>query len=97
VIDAAALAKMQPGSYLINTARAQSVNKAAVIAALRSGHLGGAGFDVFHEEPLKEDDELFSLDNVIMTPHLAGAPRSNALEDMAEMLEGLAAVVARGA
>jgi phosphoglycerate dehydrogenase-like enzyme len=72
LIDAAALAKMKRGSVLINTARGALVDEDALVAALRSGHLLGAGLDVFKVEPLPLDSPLLTLDNVLMLPHIAG-------------------------
>lgn len=96
VIDAAALARCKPGMLLINTARAGAVNRAALIAALRSGQLGGAALDVHSVEPLPEDDEFLTLDNVILTPHTAGGARTNNLADMAQLLRGLSAALQSG-
>ena len=73
LIDAAALAKMKRGSYLINAARGPIVDEAALVGALRSGHLAGAGLDVFEVEPLSADSPLRSLDNVVLAPHRGGA------------------------
>ena len=63
---------MKPGSVLINVGRARIIDHAALNAALRSGHLGGASLDVFHREPLPPDDPLWSAPNVIITPHTSG-------------------------
>jgi phosphoglycerate dehydrogenase-like enzyme len=73
LIDAKALATMKPGSYLINAARGPIVDEAALIKALESGHLGGAGLDVYEVEPLATDSRLRTLENVILAPHTAGA------------------------
>lgn len=71
IVDAAALAKMKPGSILINTSRGGVVDEAALIEALRSGHLAAAGLDVFADEPVSADNPLLALDNVIVSPHVS--------------------------
>jgi D-3-phosphoglycerate dehydrogenase len=69
------LAAMRPGSYLVNTSRGGVVDEAALVDALRSGHLAGAALDVFSAEPLPVAHPLRSLDNVILTPHAIGSSR----------------------
>ena len=69
LIDARALARMQPHAVLINTARGEVVDEAALVDALRSGRIGGAGIDVFAQEPPADDNPLFALDNVILGSH----------------------------
>jgi D-3-phosphoglycerate dehydrogenase len=64
---------MKQGSYLINTARATLLDYDALYRALRDKHLAGAGLDVYPIEPLPPDSPLLTLDNVTLTPHLAGA------------------------
>jgi len=75
LIDANAIAKMKPGSILINTARGRVVEPLALYEALMSGHLGAAGLDVFAAEPLPEDDPILALDNVVVSPHVAWLTR----------------------
>ena len=75
VIDAAALAAMKPSSYLINVARGGCVDQPALIDALRSNTIAGAGIDVTVVEPLAADSPLWSFDNVILTPHTGGETR----------------------
>lgn len=69
LIDAGALAKMKPTAVLINTARGPLVNEAALIDALQTGKLAGAGLDVFEYEPLPPDSPLLRMDNVLLAPH----------------------------
>jgi phosphoglycerate dehydrogenase-like enzyme len=72
LIDARRLGLMRAGAYLYNISRGAVVDQAALVDALRSGRLAGAGLDVFEHEPLPEDSPLWDLDNVILTPHVAG-------------------------
>jgi len=75
-------AKMKQGSVLINTARGKIVVEADLIRALQDGPLRGAGLDVFEVEPAKADNPLFQLDNVVISPHLAGTDTAS-IEAMA--------------
>jgi phosphoglycerate dehydrogenase-like enzyme len=71
LIDAKALGRMKPGAIVINTSRGEIIDEAALVAALRSGHLRGAGLDVFAIEPAGADNGLFALDRVVVAPHQA--------------------------
>ena len=71
-INRQTLQKMKPGSFLINTARGGLIVEADLVEALRSGTLAGAGLDVTQQEPPEPDNPLLTLDNVILTPHVAG-------------------------
>lgn len=72
LMNAARLAQVKPGAIVINSARGGVVDEAAVVAALRSGHLGGAALDVFEQEPLKSGAMFADCPNLILTPHIAG-------------------------
>ena len=85
MIGAPHLAKMKPGSYLINTSRGAVVDEAALIATLYDGHLAGAGIDVFATEPPPADHPLFTMDNVIVTAHTA----SDSTDAFAAVFRGL--------
>jgi phosphoglycerate dehydrogenase-like enzyme len=84
------LALVKPGALMVNVSRAEVVDRDAVLWALRSGRLGGFALDSLYEEPGRADDELLSYENVILTPHMAGSPRTNGLRDIEQMVVGLA-------
>ena len=69
LLDADAFARMPPGAYVVNVGRGSVIDEPALIEALRSGHLGGAGLDVFETEPLPESSPLWELPNVMITSH----------------------------
>ena len=92
LIDAAALARMKPGAWLINVARGGVVDQAALVAALREGRLA-AGLDSFAEEPLPPKDPLRTLENVVLTPHVAGASEQSTLRVGLHAVRNLFAVL----
>jgi D-3-phosphoglycerate dehydrogenase len=71
LINRQTISTMKKGVVLINVSRGSIVDEAALIDAIKTGHLFGAGLDVFYKEPPASDSELFSLKNVVLTPHLA--------------------------
>ncbi len=77
-VSAAVFAAMKPGSFFANVGRGNTVDEAALIAALQNGHLGGAALDVTLQEPLPAENPLWAMPNVLLTQHTAGGQR---LED----------------
>ena len=93
MIDAAAIARMKPGAFLVNISRAAIVDRDALIGALESGRLGGAGIDVHYKEPGDADEPLKNFDNVVLSPHIAVASRMNGAADMEELVANLTEAV----
>jgi phosphoglycerate dehydrogenase-like enzyme len=94
MIDAAALARMKPGAILVNTARGPVVDEAALVDALVSGRLRGAGLDVFETEPPPPDHPLLKLDNVVVMPHAGGGVFNNVRRVMGHSLDNMRKVLA---
>ncbi len=94
LIDRTRFAQMKPGACLVNISRADLVDRTALIEALKSGRLGGFALDPLYEAPGRSDDELLGFKNVVLSPHIAAQPRFNALNDISDMLAGLAKDVA---
>ena len=72
MIDASVLAAMKPGSVLVNIARGTLIDEEALYDAVKSGHLAGAALDVLEHEPMRPDDPLLTLPQILVTPHIAG-------------------------
>jgi len=75
LFGAAQFARMKPTAMFVNIARGELVDQPALVQALQSGQIAGAGLDVFAVEPLPVDDPLTRLDNVILTPHWNASTR----------------------
>jgi phosphoglycerate dehydrogenase-like enzyme len=75
LLDRRRLALLPPGAIVVNTARGAVIDEAALVDALTSGHLAGAGLDVFEEEPVPASNPLNALDNVVLMPHVAWLTR----------------------
>jgi phosphoglycerate dehydrogenase-like enzyme len=86
IIGQRELSIIKPGALLVNVAQPQLIDRAALREALSVGRVGGFGLDTFYEEPGPLYDSLLGFRNVIVTPHLGGSPRFNALNDFEEML-----------
>lgn len=87
--DAAAFAHMKDTAFLVNVTRGEIMVEDDLVAALESGQIRGAGLDVVPREPLPEDSRLWSLPNVAMTPHTAGASQFRAGRNMERFLRNL--------
>lgn len=79
LLDGAAIGRMKAGSVLINTSRGGIVDEAALVAALRQGHLGGAALDVFAQEPLPVVPTMQGVSGLVLTPHIAGVTQESNL------------------
>ncbi|MDF1720712.1 MAG: D-2-hydroxyacid dehydrogenase family protein [Minwuia sp.] len=89
LLDAAAISRMKPGATLINTSRGPNIDAPAMIAALESGALSGAGIDVYAQEPLPADDPIRKAPNVILTPHVGYVSDDTWQMFHAQMLENI--------
>ena len=94
LISESELRAMRQDAWLINIARGQVVNEPALVRALKDGSIGGACLDVFQEEPLPEESELWSLPNVIVTPHNSGRSPLNQERGTEIFLDNLGRYVA---
>lgn len=83
------LAMIKAGALMVNVSQPDLVDRDALREALAAGRLGGYGLDIFYEEPAAADEPLAQFRNIIITPHLGGSPRTNALNDFEELLMGL--------
>jgi phosphoglycerate dehydrogenase-like enzyme len=89
IIGRRELGLTRPGAILVNVSRPPLIDREALLDALRAGRLGGFGLDPHYVAPGRPDDPLLGFPNVIVTPHLAAAPRTNSLDDFEELLTGL--------
>lgn len=94
IISAEIIGRLRPGAYFVNVGRGELVDEDALIEALRAERLGGAGLDVFTTEPLPADSRLWSLPNVIITPHNSAMTSVTADGSVAIFLDNLAAYAA---
>jgi phosphoglycerate dehydrogenase-like enzyme len=95
IIGKRELDRMKPGAIILNTSRGPLVDEQALVTTLESGHLGGAGLDVFDEEPLPANHAFRRLANVVATPHLGYVTEEtyrifyrDAVEDIAAWIDG---------
>jgi phosphoglycerate dehydrogenase-like enzyme len=90
LMDADAFARMRPRAHLINMSRGSIVDESALEAALRSGHLAGAGLDVHREEPVPLDCGLLGLETVVWSPHVAGGSADLVLSEVEDLVGAVA-------
>ncbi len=88
------MARMRRGACIVNVSRPEVIDRDALLKGLELGHLGGLAMDGLYEEPGRSDDELLSFNNVVITPHMAASPRTNGLQDIADMIQGIARAMA---
>ena len=93
LIDAGALARMKPDAYLVNTCRGGVVDEDALVDALRTGRIAGAGLDVFLYEPVPHDHPLLRLDNVLLAPHLGGGSGGARAKHARDVMANLVALL----
>ena len=93
LIGAEQIDKMKQGAYIVNTARGRVIDQEALTEALRSGKIKGAALDVFENEPLPSDSLLCSMDNVILTPHLAASNLEGMQRMAVQVAEGVLRVI----
>ncbi len=89
MINAQSLARMKRGAVLLNTSRGGLVDEPALFEALQSGHLYGAGLDVFQTEPPPSNNPLFKLDNVVLSTHMAGLDQESTVAMARKAAQGL--------
>jgi len=96
ILNADALARMPAGGYVINTARGGLIDEAALVAAIQSGHIAGAGLDTFAVEPPAADHPFFNVPEIVLTPHIGGVTRQagarvgvDAVRGIFQVLNGL--------
>jgi len=94
VLSRERLALMKSSAFLVNTARAALIDRGALIDALENGRIAGAGLDVFHEEPVRADDRILTLSNVVFTPHNAGTTEEVIALGLARTVENVERFVA---
>jgi phosphoglycerate dehydrogenase-like enzyme len=89
MFDDAAFSAMKQNAYIVNVTRGPIIDRDAIANALKAGKIAGAGLDVTPIEPLPEDDELWTLPNVVITPHTAGASQFRAHRNVLRFVENL--------
>ncbi|CAM3160404.1 hydroxyacid dehydrogenase [Vibrio mytili] len=94
IINQESIAKMPVGSFIINTARGGLIDEQALVAAIESKHLAGAGLDTFAVEPPADDHPFFQQKNIIVTPHIAGVTNEGSTRVSESAAQGIQTIVA---
>ena len=94
LLGAHELDRMRPGALLVNTARGLLVDEAALVDAIRSGHLGGVGLDVYASESMAPDHPLLSLEHAVLTPHIGGSAEGALRRTACQVAEQVVQVLA---
>jgi D-3-phosphoglycerate dehydrogenase len=94
IINADAIARMPEGAYIVNTARGGLIDEGALLAAIQSGHLAGAGLDTFAVEPPAADHPFFAEPRIVLTPHIGGVTRQANARVGVEAVRGIFQVLA---
>ncbi len=89
LISAGRIALMKPTAYLVNAASSYVIDEAALVDALRQHRIAGAAFDVYKAWPVKPDDPILDLDNVVLTPHIGGATDESVARHSMMIVEGI--------
>jgi phosphoglycerate dehydrogenase-like enzyme len=84
------LALVRPTAHIVNISNANLIDRDSLLDALRERRIAGFALDPLYQEPMPPDDELFAFKNVVLSPHLAGSPRQNALADFRELITNMA-------
>ena len=92
ILDKDAFEKMKPGVYIVNTARGACIDERALVEALKSGKVAGAGLDVYENEPLI-DEELYGMENVVLLPHIGSAATKTRINMTALAVENIELVL----
>jgi phosphoglycerate dehydrogenase-like enzyme len=94
LINEDVLRRMRKDAFLVNCARGSALDEKALIQALKEGWIAGAALDVFEEEPISSDNPLLTMDNVILTPHIAGVTIESNKKRGSELMRRVLSVLA---
>jgi D-3-phosphoglycerate dehydrogenase len=93
LLDDKAIGLMKPGSFVVNTARGGLIDEDALVRAIDSGHIAGAGLDTFATEPPAQDHPFWSRQQIVVTPHIGGVTKQANVRVGVDAVEGILAVI----